>query len=828
MLSLWCSLEVNVVSFGSSHRVLRVAAFAWIASLAWTSVASASHFRFAHLTWRKRADLAANTVEFTYYASYRRSSFSGTAADGRPAVGNVVNESALQFGDSTSASGNYLVLAIDITADWWFGRAVVSPTDTTTPILHTYASAGPFTARTSSCCRISTLLNSSDANYTISTVVDLTKETNSPVSNLPPIVNVAPNGVQTFNLAAADADSDLLTFRLAGTGSESGLTLHPPGLSVNASTGVVSWDTTELTLGLYTTQIIIESRDRTNNLLKTSVAIDFILNLTNAQLGNAPQFVRPPTPAHDSTITTPPGQAVTFTLQAQDSDVGSTVTLNAVGLPQGSTVQPTLPTTGNPVSSAFAWTPTANDLGPHVIVFIATDNTGQQTLNTITVTVAITVFQVTYNPGFSMISLPCDIANPVSVFGAGVQIAGWDAASQSYQLGNTFPLTRGIGYWIKLTSPVAVTLPNCQDNSLLRWNLRRGWNLIGNGYNVDLPWLWANLRVVFAGQTTPLTTPTQVVSNFAWNYNGATYRLVVDPAVAPSIPASLGTPLTVIPKGQGVWIFANEDGAALEYDSAALNLARTLRSSAVTRPGTFASRTRWIGTLRASVGATGSDSSTIGFDVTLAEATMRHQKPPTAPGGSLVDLAILGDHGERLASDLRRSLPVGQGWELVVTTPAREEEVQLTWPGLGSLPPPYRMTLVDLATGTRRSMRATAGYSFRAQSTGATARRFRIEVTAAAGALSLNNLALSRVGNGYRLSYSLTRPAMVAGRLINPAGKVLKSLPATTAGVGLNSVTFAAADAQGRTAARGVYLFELVAQDEEGNQAKALQSLVVK
>ena len=39
---------------------------------------------------------------------------------------------------------------------------------------------------------------------------------------------------------------------------------------------------------------------------------------------------------------------------------------------------PALPTSGNPVSSTFSWTPTAADAGTYVITFTATDNSGEQ------------------------------------------------------------------------------------------------------------------------------------------------------------------------------------------------------------------------------------------------------------------------------------------------------------------------------------------------------------------------------------------------------------------------------------------------------------------
>jgi len=48
---------------------------------------------------------------------------------------------------------------------------------------------------------------------------------------------------------------------------------------------------------------------------------------------------------------------------------------------------PSLPTTGNPVSSTFAWTPTAAQLGAQLVTFTAIDNTGLQAQCPVTLTV---------------------------------------------------------------------------------------------------------------------------------------------------------------------------------------------------------------------------------------------------------------------------------------------------------------------------------------------------------------------------------------------------------------------------------------------------------
>jgi len=70
---------------------------------------------------------------------------------------------------------------------------------------------------------------------------------------------------------------------------------------------------------------------------------------------------------------------------ASDPDGGDTVTLNVVGLPAGATMTPSLPTTANPVTSTFSWTPTIAQAGTYVLTFSATDTSNQEALCSVTV-----------------------------------------------------------------------------------------------------------------------------------------------------------------------------------------------------------------------------------------------------------------------------------------------------------------------------------------------------------------------------------------------------------------------------------------------------------
>ncbi len=81
------------------------------------------------------------------------------------------------------------------------------------------------------------------------------------------------------------------------------------------------------------------------------------------------------------------GKALSFNVEASDSDAGDTVTLDVTGLPSGATMTPPLPTSGNPVSSTFDWTPGDPDIGPHLVTFKATDTDQNEVTCEVTINV---------------------------------------------------------------------------------------------------------------------------------------------------------------------------------------------------------------------------------------------------------------------------------------------------------------------------------------------------------------------------------------------------------------------------------------------------------
>ena len=422
--------------------------------------AAATHERAALITW---APTTGNSVEFTITGAWRRSAYSTsngrcrnpadtvapvlgsipcTGAGGFAGVGDVIVESlggtVFDPGQGSTISSPlgallYVVTAVDPVNDWLFGTAL-DPTSlpaVDTTIAKTYTSPGTRTAFIQDCCRVSNEsggnqhINNPDGNYRIETRVTAGGTNRPPVSTMPPIVLCPRNGICTFQVPGSDPDGDTLNFRFStaseASGSSGGFDQPGPPDAPNASSvsssGVFTWNTTGASLGgpgvtYYSAQITIEDLTGPGGTVKTRVAVDFLIQLVE-QAGTPPVFDHPPTPQCGSTINVNPGDPVSFTVQASDVDFGQNVTLNAVGVPSGATFTPNLPTTANPVSSVFGWTPGGADAGTtHVLAFTATDDSSLQAQCSVTISVGSCVSNADCQDGNLCTDNVCDPGNP--------------------------------------------------------------------------------------------------------------------------------------------------------------------------------------------------------------------------------------------------------------------------------------------------------------------------------------------------------------------------------------------------------------------------------
>ncbi|MCU0434583.1 MAG: HYR domain-containing protein [Bacteroidia bacterium] len=338
--------------------------------------ALASHYRYGNISW-SRANNTTRTVTLTVNQAWRRSAF------GNVNVGNTVSGGTLLYGDNTSTPITLVITSVNVTEDWFYGTFTVNKTYPTT--------SNSFTASYSSGARIgSPLQNNANGSFASQTIINFTSSNlGSPVSTMPPIINL-PTGAAaaTFSIPASDPDGSTLTYSLSTPAQAGAGFVHPSGLSVNPSTGVVTFNTVGRTVGHYfSTAITITDASGSNTV------VDFLILIVNPS--NPPAFNYAITPANTFTYSVNPGQPVTFNVRASDSDPGSTVTLSVVGLASGMVFSPALPTTANPVNTSFSWTPTSAQLGVYVLNFTAQDNVGIQAQTSVIINVNQNPFFVT-------------------------------------------------------------------------------------------------------------------------------------------------------------------------------------------------------------------------------------------------------------------------------------------------------------------------------------------------------------------------------------------------------------------------------------------------
>lgn len=340
--------------------------------------ANATHFRYGNVTWRP---ISGNTVQFKLSLSFRTSYQEIT---GSVPVGRVIPSSSLGssnlfvFGDNTTTPFSLTVTSINTAEDWFYGEAIITKT---------YNTTGNFTAYFQDCCRLSRvsstsgLQNNFDANYRVETTVTVGNGNNAPVSTSPPIVYLPVNlAAAAFTIPGFDPDGDPVTFRVASLAETGGTA--PAGFSVNALTGVATFST----IGKVPGQFWNASVAITDNKGAKTI-VDFLMQITPPS--NPPTFDYTVTPTNGRVYRVSPGTPVSFTVRARDTDLGDNVFLQAVGLPPGASLMPTLPTSGNPTQTVFSWTPTISELGTNVINFIAQDNQNAQRTTSVSIQVSL-------------------------------------------------------------------------------------------------------------------------------------------------------------------------------------------------------------------------------------------------------------------------------------------------------------------------------------------------------------------------------------------------------------------------------------------------------
>jgi len=363
---------------------LRKAALVLVAVLALTGMFSsrayATHFRYSTISW-SASPTNPHQVTFQIQSAWR---WDFPWQISHPQVGQTFNSGyVFYFGDGSYGNLALTVTAVDTANDWMVA---------TTTLTHSYSGNGPYTAYFENCCRLSTLLdNNHDINFRVQTNVVLsnTQPNQSPTVASVPIISVPANVTTAFQIPATDPDGTIASYALS-TSAQSGLnTIAPPGLTLS-NAGIVTWTPTTAQEGLHAIQFTITDNDG------NTVPLDVILNVIPYS-GGTPPTVLINNSSSPVTVNAQAGVPLSVAVGANDPDLdpatglpNTLVTLGSGGLPVGATVTPTMPFTQRvPESAVFTWTPTVAQAGQtYTVVFSATDNTGLQSTNSLTIHVA--------------------------------------------------------------------------------------------------------------------------------------------------------------------------------------------------------------------------------------------------------------------------------------------------------------------------------------------------------------------------------------------------------------------------------------------------------
>jgi hypothetical protein len=149
-------------------------------------------------------------------------------------------------------------------------------------------------------------------------------------------------------------------------------------------------------------------------------------------------------------------------------------------------------------------------------------------------------------------------------------------------------------------------------------------------------------------------------------------------------------------------------------------------------------------------------------------------------------------------------------------------DVSLQFPNVSVLGRRYDFTLVDLATGTRRSLGTNAGYTFQTGE-GSAPRRFAllIEPRTMNSALVISAVrAQSRAAGAMTFTYNLSASARVSAQIVSASGEVVRDLASGRAVTrGANSLLWDGKNGRGVALPAGAYLLRLKATDDRGRSA---------
>ncbi len=310
-------------------------------------------------------------------------------------------------------------------------------------------------------------------------------------------------------------------------------------------------------------------------------------------------------------------------------------------------------------------------------------------------------------------------ANSGLVLDQDYQVFGWDGAAQQYVL-QTSPL-RGYGSFV-ISNVNAGFIPlggapqQVQDIQAGAPQLivHSGWNLISNPYNYAIP----------IGQI--VGVPASDNQN-SYTFEQLATQNIISGFLAYWDPVTQGYKYTtsfsdLIQPNTGYWLFVQSDqDVVIDYPPVFQEFLPGLpdpggnvpkRHNVYQKPAAAAT---WNVQLIAQSNGSIDSGTSIGQATTAAVAkNLLRYKPPVAPMKNAVWTSIPVQSGKKTLQFGRAITAQGVGtqtWNWQVYT-SSAGPVNLSWPGIATVPNNVQIKIVDLATGAQKNLRQAAGYSF--------------------------------------------------------------------------------------------------------------------
>ncbi|MBI2844317.1 MAG: S8 family serine peptidase [Armatimonadetes bacterium] len=420
--------------------------------------------------------------------------------------------------------------------------------------------------------------------------------------------------------------------------------------------------------------------------------------------------------------------------------------------------------------------------------------------------------------GYAKINFPGEADNPDA----------WPASPGVRPHGDTVDTPpAGLGFWLNLPGDTPIVVEGIADKTrayditLTRGST--GWNMIGNPFPFPVP--WESVKVTYQGKTLMLKDAVAL----GW-IRPALYRYTSSGFTFQTPPEAVLVPW------EGHWVRILPDKTDRQNDTMVLIVPPVESGAVIETPKSraAASGENWSLRLAASAGSAADAHNILGVNSRAADGydLMDVEAPPVIDG--YVQLSFThrdwGTSSGRYTTDFRQSVGSGKAWEFDVVTDMPSQDVTVTWPDIASVPKKYSLVLEDVDSGSRVYMRTRSGYTYNSGATPGP-RHFKLRVESAdAGRLMVSNVVVSPTkGSTISISYAVSRDARVEVRLRDSGNRLVRALGGNvTRAAGLNSVYWDSTFEDGRKAASGLYLVEIVATSLDGEVAKTVRPILVR